>query len=202
MSLETDALDAAAAAATAQTIAANSLKDAMDTLNTGYAATKATVDDDLNNVENTADADKPVSTAAATALGLKQDNLVDGTNLSTVNGVSLQGGDPLVIARGPVEVPKLVYASRASLRTPVVPLPASGDVVVITLLGHFQYSTVFEFLDDDETVFEAVDPADGITPIGQWVMTHPSYEWTEAQKMFENALLWEWMEDEALRVNT
>jgi hypothetical protein len=202
MSLETDALDAAALAATNQTIAANALKDAINTLNTGYAATKTTVDTGLNLVENIADADKVISNLVAAALGLKQDNLVDLVNISTVNGVSLLSGAALVIARGPVETPKLVYASRASLRAPVTPLPASGDVVIITRLGHFQYSTLFEYIDDDEMVFEAVDPADGVTPVGQWVMTNPSYEWTEAQRMFENALLWEWMEDEALRVNT
>jgi hypothetical protein len=202
MSLETDALDAAAAAATAQTVAANALKNAIDTLNTGYVSTKNKVDTELNLVDNTADVDKAVSTAAQAESDTKQDTLVDGINISTVNGLSLLSGTPLVVARGAVEIPKLVYASRASLRTPVDPLPLSGDVVNIITLGHFQYSTVFEYVDDDETVFEAVNPTNGITPIGQWVMILPAYEWTEAQKMFENAVLWEWMEDEQLRFNT
>ena len=175
-------------------------------LYTGYATTKDTVDNDLNNVNNTSDVDKPVSTAQATALATKQATLVDGDNISTVNGNSLLSGTPLVIERGPVEVPILQYIDRATLRTPVLPVPLTGDVVNIPHLGHFQYYLVADYVevyvDDDETVFEAVNPSDGVTPIGQWVMTLPAYEFTEAQKMFENAVLWEWMEDEELRFNT
>jgi hypothetical protein len=46
----------------------------------------------LGNVDNTSDANKPVSTATSTALGLKQDTLVSGTNIKTVNSTSLLGG--------------------------------------------------------------------------------------------------------------
>lgn len=164
-----------------------------------FAATTSTVDNDLNLVDNISDADKPVSTAQQTALDTKQAALVDGGNLSTVNGVSLQTGTPLVIARGQVEIPILSYANRADLRTPAAPVPLTGDVVTIAHLGHFQYQTLLEFIDDDEMVYQAVDPADGVTPIGQWVLTLPAYDWLEAQKLFENAVLWEWMEDEPLR---
>jgi hypothetical protein len=161
--------------------------------------------DALNLVDNTADVDKPVSTAAQAESDTKQDTLVDGSNISTLNGISLLNGTPLVIGRGAVEIPVLSYANRASLRTPVLPIPSAGDILNIPHLGHFQYSTAFEFIDDDEMVFEAVDPADGLNPgnpIGQWVLTIPSYEWTEVQKMFSNAVLLEWMEDEELRFNT
>jgi hypothetical protein len=170
-----------------------------------FTATTYTVANELNYVENTTDLDKVISTAATAALLTKQATLVDGVNISTVNGVSLLGGTPLVVARGQVEIPILSYANRADLRTPILPIPLSGDVVTIAHLGHFQYSSTFEFVDDDEMVFEAIDPVDGDNPgnpIGQWVLTIPAYEWTEAQKMFENALLWEWMEDEQLRFNT
>ena len=54
MSLETDALDSVSLAATNQTIAANALKDAIDIINAGYAATKNTVDTQLNNVDSQA----------------------------------------------------------------------------------------------------------------------------------------------------
>jgi hypothetical protein len=198
MSLETDALDAASLAATNQTIAANSLKDAIDILTTAYATTKSTVDNNLNNVDNTSDADKPISTSALTEFL----TYVKTSNLATVNGQPLNTGQALVIARGQVEVPVLDYANRDSLRTPVLPVPLTGDVVNIAHLGHFQYITSFEYVDDDEMVFESVDPADGVTPIGQWVLSLPAYEFTEAQKMFENAVLFEWMEDEQLRFNT
>lgn len=45
----------------------------------------------LGNVDNTADASKPISTAAQTALDLKQNVLSSGTSIKTVNNVSLLG---------------------------------------------------------------------------------------------------------------
>ena len=45
----------------------------------------------LSNVDNTSDANKPVSTATQTALNAKQDTLVSGTNIKTVNSNSLLG---------------------------------------------------------------------------------------------------------------
>jgi hypothetical protein len=51
----------------------------------------------LNNVTNTADADKPLSNAAVTALAAKQNKLVSGENIKTINGVSLLGDGDLLI---------------------------------------------------------------------------------------------------------
>ena len=45
----------------------------------------------LGNVNNTSDADKPISTATQNALDGKQATLVSGTNIKTVNGESLLG---------------------------------------------------------------------------------------------------------------
>ena len=45
----------------------------------------------LNNVDNTSDVNKPVSTATQTALNLKQDTLVSGTNIKTINSTTLLG---------------------------------------------------------------------------------------------------------------
>jgi hypothetical protein len=50
----------------------------------------------LGNVDNTSDANKPVSTAQATAIGLKQDTLVSGTSIKTVNSTSLLGSGNIV----------------------------------------------------------------------------------------------------------
>ncbi|MFZ2560600.1 MAG: hypothetical protein WAW91_03160 [Candidatus Nanoperiomorbaceae bacterium] len=50
----------------------------------------------LAHVDNTADADKPVSTATQTVLSSKQDTLVSGTNLKTINGSSLLGSGNVV----------------------------------------------------------------------------------------------------------
>lgn len=51
----------------------------------------------LSNVDNTADIDKPISTATQTALNNKQDILVSGTNIKTINGNTILGSGNLVI---------------------------------------------------------------------------------------------------------
>jgi len=54
----------------------------------------------LGNVDNTADADKPVSTATQTALNAKQDTLVSGTNIKTINSTSILGSGNIEISGG------------------------------------------------------------------------------------------------------
>lgn len=53
---------------------------------------------ELDNVDNTSDANKPVSTAQQTALDLKQATLVSGTNIKTVNGSTLLGSGDLAVS--------------------------------------------------------------------------------------------------------
>jgi len=50
----------------------------------------------LGNVDNTSDVNKPVSTAQAIAIALKQDTLVSGTNIKTINGTSVLGSGDIV----------------------------------------------------------------------------------------------------------
>ena len=52
----------------------------------------------LNNVDNTSDADKPVSSAQQTALDAKQATLVSGTNIKTINGSSVLGSGNIAIS--------------------------------------------------------------------------------------------------------
>jgi hypothetical protein len=52
----------------------------------------------LNNVDNTSDANKPVSSATQSALNGKQDTLVSGTNIKTVNGTSVLGSGNISIS--------------------------------------------------------------------------------------------------------
>ncbi len=52
----------------------------------------------LNNVDNTSDANKPVSSATQSALNGKQDTLVSGTNIKTVNGTSVLGSGNIAIS--------------------------------------------------------------------------------------------------------
>lgn len=58
----------------------------------------------LGNVDNTSDADKPVSIAQAAAITAaqagKQDTLVSGTNIKTINGSSILGSGNLTISGG------------------------------------------------------------------------------------------------------
>jgi hypothetical protein len=59
-----------------------------------HATTKAQVG--LGNADNTSDANKPVSTATQTALNAKQDTLVSGTNIKTINGTSVLGSGDIM----------------------------------------------------------------------------------------------------------
>jgi hypothetical protein len=52
----------------------------------------------LNNVDNTSDANKPVSTATQSALDGKQVTLVSGTNIKTINNESLLGSGNITIS--------------------------------------------------------------------------------------------------------
>jgi hypothetical protein len=51
----------------------------------------------LASVDNTSDANKPISIATQTALNSKQNTLVSGTNIKTINGASVLGSGDLVI---------------------------------------------------------------------------------------------------------
>jgi hypothetical protein len=54
----------------------------------------------LGNVDNTSDDNKPISSATATALSGKQDTLVSGTNIKTLNGNSVLGSGDLTLSGG------------------------------------------------------------------------------------------------------
>lgn len=55
----------------------------------------------LSNVDNTSDANKPISTATQTALNAKQDTLVSATNIKTINSNSILGSGNLTITASP-----------------------------------------------------------------------------------------------------
>lgn len=88
----------------------------------------------LGNVDNTSDANKPVSTAQATAIGQKQDTLVSGTNIKTVNSQSILGSGDIAITGGSGTT--TVYFSGESNvaittgeKQPLIPCPVSGTIV-------------------------------------------------------------------------
>jgi hypothetical protein len=157
-----------------------------------FAATTATVDNDLNLVDNTADVDKPVSTATQTALDAKQVTLISGVNISTINGASVLSGTPLVIARSATSLTSVAYDDRATLKID----PAVGnspnavdDSVIVEGLGMFMWVDTQLEPDDDETCFS--------TPsTGQWLLVTPAFDLIEAYELVEDAYVDEFIEDQ------
>lgn len=179
-----------------ETQAVIALKDSLTALvNASVAAFAVTIGRvaELDEVENTADKDKIISDLTLLEIAKKQDVLVDGLNLSTVNGISLLSGTPLVVERSATSLVSLNYESRGSLRSPANPLPVKDDSVVIEGLGLFMYVGSTVEPDDDETCFTAKDPVSA-APIGQWLLRVPSFEWQDAHLQLELTPIREWIE--------
>lgn len=132
----------------------------------------------LSNINNTADADKPVSKESAAALALKQDVLVSGLNISTVNGQSLLGGLPLVIERSATSLTKVQYDNRGILRDLS---PEIDDAAVVVGMGLYTWTNSKEEPDDDETCFSTLS--------GQWVLTIATRAFSDIQDTFEKEVL-------------
>lgn len=64
-------------------------------LKTGLTLVKADVG--LSNVDNTTDANKPISSATQSALNAKQATLVSGTSIKTINGTTLLGSGDIAV---------------------------------------------------------------------------------------------------------
>jgi hypothetical protein len=180
-------------ATTLLTSAHTTSKATLDAAILTFAATTNTVNTQLNNVDNTSDANKPISTAAQTESDTKQDTLISGTNISTVNGSSLLSGTPLVISRAPTEIAAETYADRADLKALVGAL--AGDSVVVEGIGLFQFVATELEPEDDETCFT-------VPGIGQWLLSVPANDLLSAWALFEDAIRDELDEDENIRINT
>ena len=92
----------------------------------------------LANVDNTSDLNKPISTATQTALNAKQDTLVSGVNIKTINSQTLLGSGDIVISGGTSETAtilrKLVRNQTGTTipkGTPVYQLGSSGIVMTV-----------------------------------------------------------------------
>lgn len=68
----------------------------------------------LGNVDNTSDADKPVSTATQTALNAKQNTLVSGTSIKTIEGQSLLGSGNIDLSKSDVGLSNVDNTSDAN----------------------------------------------------------------------------------------
>lgn len=153
-----------------------------------FASVITRVNTGLNLVDNTRDADKPVSIATQTALNLKQATLVSGTNIKRVNGVDLLGAGDIVIVRSATSLNRVTYDNRATLRALT---PQVDDSTLIENLGLFMWVNSKLEPDDDETCFD--------TATGQWLLQAPAWDLIDAWNLLEQSITDDWREDEPTR---
>jgi hypothetical protein len=110
----------------------------------------------LSNVDNTSDVNKPISTATQTALNLKQDTLVSGTNIKTINSTTLLGSGN--ITTGTVTSVGVSMPSAFSVASS--PITTSGTIAITgagvvsqyvrgdghLLIFHYQAVAVLQYL--------------------------------------------------------
>ena len=170
---------------------------AVESAVTNFTAVIDKVNNDLSDVDNTTDLNKPVSDPQQTLINTKQDTLVEGQNISTVNGQSLLSGVPLVIVRSATSLSALAYEARSSLRSTT---PEVDDSILVEGLGLFIWIAITNNgsgdvpkrePDDDETCFN--------TAAGQWLLRTPSLDLLAAYALIEDAVTQELAEDESIR---
>jgi len=137
------------------------------------AVVLSSTDVGLGNVNNTSDVNKPVSTATATALSLKQDILVSGTNIKTVNGQSLVGSGDVAISGGGGSVTSVFTRTGAVVA-------ASGDYtatqITNTPAGNVAATTVQSAINelDTEKVNNSLYSTKGVLLTGSSVAGVPA----------------------------
>jgi len=198
MSLET-AISTLTTASTALTTEVATSKTNLDTattaLNTATTTFQATTTkvDALNLVDNTSDVDKPISTAGAAAntqlqtnidqgLATKQDTLVSGSTIVTLNGESLLGSGDIIIARSATSLSSQTYDNRGQLR---LESPVIDDSVVVEGIGMFQWVDTQEEPDEDITCFSTYT----VGHVGQWLLAIPAVDYIDATLLLNKSLL-------------
>lgn len=99
----------------------------------------------LGNVDNTSDADKPISTATQTALNAKQDTLVSGNNIKTVGGQSILGSGDLPIGGGTKLYKHVVFFSDGSGLALISTI--SSQFTTINSIFDYYYGTECKIFD-------------------------------------------------------
>jgi len=154
----------AEAAATLAVAAANSINvtginSHVASTSNPHNTTKAQVG--LGNVDNTSDANKPVSTAQAAAIatvaGAKQDTLVSGTNIKTINGTSLLGAGNLTFSGGGSITLPIATSDVAGLDAQ---LAAKASLSGATFTGAVQF--------DGSALLKGVTTQEGPAEAGYW----------------------------------
>lgn len=147
----------------------------------------AKADVGLGNVDNTSDADKPISTATQNELNAKQDTLVSGTSIKTINGTSVLGSGDLVVEGG-AGISFYTYDDRSTLRTTAAD---AGDLALVDGLGLFIFDVGSDEPDDDESCFA--------TATGRWLLQAVHWDVVDAWQLPEVEERNEYDEDEPQR---
>lgn len=136
----------------------------------------------LGNVDNTSDASKPISTAVQTALNAKQDTLVSGSNIKTINGNSVLGSGDIPIVRVSLDGPLEIFTSEVKTYT-ITDFSAFSTYAVsatagtVTLSGN-QITYTAPATAGDVTITVARDGAASLFPLE--IQEPPSYIATPA----------------------
>lgn len=130
----------------------------------------------------------------------KQNTLVSGANLRTLNGKSLLGSADIVIAAGVTSVNGLTgsvtlpppqyieYGNRATLRSQT---PAAGALAIVDGLGLFVWESASTEPDDDESAFA--------TGEGVWLLKAAHWDLVDSWQAPDQQALADDDEDEPLR---
>ena len=149
-----------------------------------HGVTKAQVS--LSNVDNTSDANKPVSTATQTALNAKQATLVSGTNIKTVNGNSLLGSGDVVISGGGGN--DWVYVKLVSAAT-TTGTANSNTLLAFTPIANTMYEFEAKLFLQSAATTTGVRPGiawpSGLTQNSAWVLS-PTSQTAFASRFFGN----------------
>jgi len=144
----------------------------------------------LGNVDNTSDANKPISTATQTALNAKQDTLVSGTNIKTINSTTILGSGNINTG--------IVYTYVSGEATVVN--SGASDVVVASVTIPANFLQVNDFIEI-KTFAQGPGTVTGSGAIWvRWLTTTPSF--TDLYTLFSTTINSYFMQKNVLVRNT
>lgn len=97
----------------------------------------------VNNVDNTSDANKPVSTATQAGLDTKQATLVSGTNIKTINGSSVLGSGDLVVSGS--GAPTFINLASLFSSTSTTPAVVTGWSFAVTTGKTYRVTVIADY---------------------------------------------------------
>lgn len=115
----------------------------------------------LGNVDNTSDANKPISSATQTALDAKQNTLVSGTNIKTIEGQSILGSGNIDLSKSDVGLGNVDNTSDAdkpiSTATQTALDGKENTITAGTTSQYFRGDKTFQTLDKSAVGLGNVD---------------------------------------------